>query len=228
MGGFEETVRTDVFAVRVCKTDSITVDTELNVLLPPNKEGEYYVSFSKLDDELKRKVYKHHNAYMKRVATVKVSGFNNIDQQHDIGKGNTWSFREFMIEQPYRTTKVPIDIDNGGFKVKGTKIMVLPEYKKQVQELYEEFCTLTRKGVSDVFDTEVTMGNVNVKNSKSTRNSDQLWAMFEGDDFPDLEETKMSSYVTGSKQSGQRDSERKARKSSKPAKKMGRKRGLAE
>jgi hypothetical protein len=100
-GGFEETVRTDIFAVRVCKTDSITVDTEMNVLLPPNKEGEYYVSFSKLDDELKRKVYKHHNAYMKWVATVKVSGFNNIDQQHDIGKGNTWSFRKFMIEQPY-------------------------------------------------------------------------------------------------------------------------------
>jgi hypothetical protein len=130
---------------------------------------------------------------MKRVATVKVSGFNNIDQQHDIGKGNTWSFCEFMIEQPYRTTKVPIDVDNGGFKVKGTKIMVLPEYKKQAQELYEEFCTLTQKGVSDVFDTEVTMGDVNVKNSKSTRNSDQLRAMFEGDDFPDLEETKTSS-----------------------------------
>jgi hypothetical protein len=55
MGGFEETVRTAVFAVRVCKTDSITVDTELNVLLPPNKEGEYYISFSKLDDELKWK-----------------------------------------------------------------------------------------------------------------------------------------------------------------------------
>jgi hypothetical protein len=96
-------------------------------------------------------------------------------------------------------TKVPIDVDNGGFKVKGTKIMVLPEYKKQVQELYEEFCTLTRKGVSDVFDTEATMGDVNVKNSKSTRNSDQHWVMFEGDDFPDLEETKTSSYVTGSK-----------------------------
>jgi hypothetical protein len=86
MGGFEETVRTDVFAVRVCKTDSIMVDTELNVLLPPNKEGKYYVSFSKLDDELKRKVYKHHNAYMEWVATVKGSGFNNIDQQHDMGR----------------------------------------------------------------------------------------------------------------------------------------------
>jgi hypothetical protein len=204
------------------------VDTELNALLPPNKEGEYYVSFSKLDDELKRKVYKHHNAYMKRVARVKVSGFNNIDQQHDIGKGNTWSFPEFMIEQPYRTTKVPIDVDNCGFKVKGTKIMVLPEYKKQAQELYEEICTLTRKGVSDVSDTEAMTGDVNVKNSKSTRNSDQLQAMFEGDDFPDLEETKTSSYATGSKQSGRRDSERTARKSSKAAKQMGRKRGLAE
>jgi hypothetical protein len=147
---------------------------------------------------------------MKWVATVKVSGFNNIDQQHDIGKVNTWSFRKFMIEQPYQTTKVPIDVDNGGFKVKGTKIMVLPEYKKQAQELYEEFCTLMRKGVSDVSDTEAMTGDVNVKNSKSTRNSDQLWVMFEGDDFPDLEETKTPSYATGSKQSGRRDSERTA------------------
>jgi hypothetical protein len=228
MGGFQETVKTDVFAVRVCKTDSITVDTELTALLPPNKEGEYYVSFSKLDDELKRKVYQHHNAYMKRVTMVKVSGFNNIDQQHDIGKGNTFSFREFMIEQPSRTTKVPIDVDNGGFKVRGTKIMVLPEYKKQAQELYEEFCELTRKGVSDAFGTKATMDDVNVRKSKSTRNSDQLRAMFEGEDFPDLEETKTSSYATGSNRSGRRESERTARKSSKPAKQTDKKRGLAE
>jgi hypothetical protein len=38
-GGFEETVRTDVFAVRVCKTDSITVDTELNTLLPRTRRA---------------------------------------------------------------------------------------------------------------------------------------------------------------------------------------------
>jgi hypothetical protein len=165
---------------------------------------------------------------MKRVTMVKVSGFNNIDQQHDIGKGNTFSFREFMIEQPSRTTKVPIDVDNGGFKVRGTKIIVLPEYKKQVQELYKEFCELTRKGVSDAFGTKATTDDVNVRKSKSTQNSNQLRAMFEGEDFPDFEEMKTSSYATGSNRSGRHESERTARKSSKPAKQTGKKRGLAE
>jgi hypothetical protein len=83
-----------------------------------------------LDDEIKQKVYNHQNWYKKKVEVVPVSGFNNIDWLHEIGMNWTWSFREFMCKQPNSLTKVLIDINNGGFKMKGTKILVLPKYKK--------------------------------------------------------------------------------------------------
>jgi hypothetical protein len=38
-----------------------------------------------------------------------------------------------MCEQPNSLTTVPIDVKNGGFKVKGTKILVLPKFKKDAQ-----------------------------------------------------------------------------------------------
>jgi hypothetical protein len=68
------------------------VDKALVRLLPPKPEEEYYISYLDLDEELKRKVYKHQNWYKKKVEIVPVSGFNNIDQQHDIGMNKTWSF----------------------------------------------------------------------------------------------------------------------------------------
>jgi hypothetical protein len=78
-GGFEMLVKTDVLAIRVCKTDAKVVDKALARLLPPKPEGEYYVSYLGLDEELKQKVYKHQNWYKKKVEIVPVSGFNNID-----------------------------------------------------------------------------------------------------------------------------------------------------
>jgi hypothetical protein len=61
MGGFEMPVKTDVLAIRVCKTATKVVDKALVRLLPPKPEGEYYVSYLGLDEELKWKVYKHQN-----------------------------------------------------------------------------------------------------------------------------------------------------------------------
>ena len=77
--GFKTLVKTDVLAIHVCKTDAKVVDKALEKLLPPKPEGEYYVSYSGLDEELKWKVYKHQNWYKKKVEIVPVSGFNNID-----------------------------------------------------------------------------------------------------------------------------------------------------
>jgi hypothetical protein len=188
-GGFERPVKTDVLAIRVCKTDTKAVDKALARLLPPKPEGEYYVSYSGLDDELKRKVYKHQNWYKKTVEIVPVSGFNNIDRQHDIGMNKTWSFREFMCEQPSSSTTVPIDVDNGGFKVKGTKILVLPKFKKDAQRTYEEFRKLTKRNKNDDFDAEMHDDDATVAYSNHYGNDDQLQAMFDHEQFPDLTET---------------------------------------
>jgi hypothetical protein len=50
---FKTLVKTDVLAIRVCKTDAKVVDKALEKLLPPKPEGEYYVSYLGLDDKLK-------------------------------------------------------------------------------------------------------------------------------------------------------------------------------
>jgi hypothetical protein len=71
-------VKTDVLTIRVCKTDAKVVDKALEKLLPPKLEGEYYVSYSGLDDELKRKVYNHQNWYKKKVGNCSGIRF----QQH--------------------------------------------------------------------------------------------------------------------------------------------------
>jgi hypothetical protein len=44
-----------------------------------------------------------------------------------------------MWEQPTSTGTVPIDVDNGGYKLKGTKILVLPKHHATVQKMFEEF-----------------------------------------------------------------------------------------
>jgi hypothetical protein len=67
------------------------------------------------------------------VEIVPVSGFNNIDWQYEIGMNKTWSFRDFISEQPFCPMTVPIDEENGGFKVKGMMILVLSKYKKEAQ-----------------------------------------------------------------------------------------------
>jgi hypothetical protein len=131
--GFEMSVKTDVLAIRVCKTDAKVVDKALEKLLLPKLEGEYYMSHLGLDNKLKQKVYNHQNWYKKKVEIVLVSGFNNIDWQYKIGMNKTWSFRDFIREQPTCPMTVPIDVENGSFKVKETKILVLSKCKKEAQ-----------------------------------------------------------------------------------------------
>jgi hypothetical protein len=174
MGGFETPVKMDVLAIRVCKTDAKVVDKALVRLLPPKPEGEYYVSYLGLDEELKWKVYKHQNWYKKKVEILPVSGFNNIDQHHDIGMNKTWSFREYMCEQPNSSTMVPIDVKNGGFKVKGTKILVLLKFKKDAQRTYEEFRKLTKCNKNDNFDIDMNGDDSTVVYSNYQGSDDQL------------------------------------------------------
>jgi hypothetical protein len=96
MSGFDVSVKTDVLSIRACKSKATEADTMMKKLLPPQTEGEYYVSFNGLDEEMKRKAYKHQNWYAEKVKQIQVSGFNNIDREYEIGLAQRWSFREFI------------------------------------------------------------------------------------------------------------------------------------
>jgi hypothetical protein len=56
-------------------------------------------------------VYNHQNWYKKKVETVLVSGFNNVDWKYKISMNKIWSFCDFMREQPTHSMTVPIDIE---------------------------------------------------------------------------------------------------------------------
>ena len=137
-------------------------------------------------------MYNHQNWHKKKVEIVPVSGFNNIDRQHETGMNKTWSFREFMCEQPSSSTTVPIDIENGGFEVKGAKTLVLPKFKKDAQHAHEEFRKLTKRNKNDDFDAEMCDDDATVTHSNHQGNDDQLQAMFDHEQFPDLTETTKS------------------------------------
>jgi hypothetical protein len=96
MCGFDVSVKTDVLGIRACKSEATEADTMKKKILPPRTEGEYYVSFNGLDEEMKWKAYKHQNWYAEKVKQIQVSGFNNIDCKYEIGLAQRWSFREFM------------------------------------------------------------------------------------------------------------------------------------
>jgi hypothetical protein len=186
--GFDETVKTDVLAIRVSRTDLRMIDDAMTRVLSPRAEGKFYVSFVGLEEAAKRTTFLHQNWYLEQVKVVKVSGFNNIDRKYDIGMNCTWSFRDFMKGQPGKERTVPMDVDNGGFKTRGTKIMVMPKYIQEAKELYEEFRSLMQQTENrwedeqDAMDDDETTINSNVK-----CNSEQLKAMFESSDFPKLE-----------------------------------------
>jgi hypothetical protein len=106
---------------------------------PPQPKGIYYVSYTNLDEDIKQKVYKHKNWHLKKIKVIPIPGFHNIDRPYDIGLKKMWSLHDFMWEQPTRTETVPIDVDNGGCKLKGTKILVLPKHHEMAQQMFEEF-----------------------------------------------------------------------------------------
>jgi hypothetical protein len=78
-------VKTDMLAIRVNKPDAKTADKVLQWLLPPQVAGEYYVSCTGLEDDVKRKVYKHQNWYLVKVKIIQVPGFRNVDHKYEIG-----------------------------------------------------------------------------------------------------------------------------------------------
>jgi hypothetical protein len=63
-----------------------------------------------------------------------------------------------MKLQPTHTKTIPIDVDNGGFIKKGTKILVLKKYMMEAKSIYDEFCSLTKSTLSDDFDVETCCG----------------------------------------------------------------------
>jgi hypothetical protein len=83
--------------------------------------------------------YKHQNWYTEKVNQIQVLGFNNIDRKYEIGLAQKWSFQEFMHQQPTSSKTIPIDVKNGGFKKKGTKILVLPQYTIAAKQCMKSF-----------------------------------------------------------------------------------------
>jgi hypothetical protein len=188
LSGFDAYVKTDVLDIRACKSKAKEADMAMQKLLPPMAEGEYYVSYNGLDEDVKAKTYQHQNWYAKKVKMIQVSGFNNIDCHYQIGLAQQWSFREFMHEQSTSKTKIPIDINNGGYKKRGTKILVLPQYVLAARKSYDEFCTLMKRQ-SD-YDDDMEMmdaDDATQVNSKITGYLEQLQAMFDSAKFSELE-----------------------------------------
>jgi hypothetical protein len=87
---------------------------------------------------------------------------------------------------------VPIDVENGSFKVKGTKILVLSKYKKEAQQTYEEFRKMMKHNKDDDFDVEMHEDDATAVNRNTRENENQLQAMFNHEQFLDLTEPEKS------------------------------------
>lgn len=59
MSGFDGSIKTDVLGIWACKFEAKEADLMMQKLLPPWAEGKYYVSFDWLEEETKKKAYKH-------------------------------------------------------------------------------------------------------------------------------------------------------------------------
>jgi hypothetical protein len=116
---------------------------------------------------------------------------------------------------------IPSDVDNGGYKKKGTKILVLPQYTIAAKQVYEEFCELTKRKTGNDYDMEMldsddaTQVNANVKG-----HTDQLKAMFASNEFPNIETqvplTDVSFEMSDSDSSDYRKRKSKKKKPKKP------------
>ena len=87
-----------------------------------------------------------------------MSGFNNIDRQYDIGLNKSWSFfQNFICDQLIYpdAEKMTINVDNGGFKVKGSEISVMPQHVKEAQQIYNEFQKLIKQTAIDDDDMDM-------------------------------------------------------------------------
>jgi hypothetical protein len=127
-----------------------------------------------------------------------------------------------MCQQPSSSKTIPIDVKNGGFKKKGTKILVLPQYTIAAKQVYEEFCDLTKRKLDNDYDLEMldsddaTQVNENVKG-----HTDQLKAMFASKEFPEIEmpvpltDVHFETSNSNSSHSSKRKSKKKKSKQSK-------------
>jgi hypothetical protein len=123
--------------------------------------------------------------------TTNFSDVRNIDRKYNVGLSNDWSFCEFMKLQPTRKTTKPIDVDNGGLIKKGTKILVLKKYMPEAKKLYEEFCSLTKNKPGDDYDDDMWSNDDDTQvNSNIKGYMEQLNAMFESNEFPELDSTE--------------------------------------
>jgi hypothetical protein len=55
LSGFDASVKTDVLGIWACKSEAKEADMAMQKLLPPKAEGEYYVSYNGLDEDIKAK-----------------------------------------------------------------------------------------------------------------------------------------------------------------------------
>ncbi len=55
LSGFDASVKTDVLGIWACKSEAKKADMAMQKLLPPKAEGEYYVSYNGLDEDIKAK-----------------------------------------------------------------------------------------------------------------------------------------------------------------------------
>lgn len=131
-------------------------------LLPPQTSGEYYVSFLGITDEVKCKVYKHLNWWMKNVNVVPVLGFNNINKRYEVGLNKPWSLHAFMTDQLTANT----------FK-----------------EFHQLSKDLMAKSKTYAYTDE---GDAMMTNTNAMGNEDLLLQKFEDDQFPDLMKPKKS------------------------------------
>jgi hypothetical protein len=120
---------------------------------------------------------------------------------------------------------IPINVENGGYKKKGTKILVLPQYTIAAKQVYEEFCDLMKCKTGNDHDMEMldsddaTHVNANVK-----RHTDQLKAMFASNEFPDIEmQVFLMDVRFGTNDSNSSDYRKRKSKKKKPKKPKGQK-----
>ena len=99
---------------------------------------------------------------------------------------------------------VPIDMDNGSFKSRGARILVLPKYKEDAKSVYEEFRQLTQRE-DDQMEDAVMEDDETMVNSNLKGNGAQLWVIFETTDFPMLETEELE---TGHKKAARQQEER--------------------
>jgi hypothetical protein len=113
--GFNNTVKTEVVAIKPDKDHASATDLILTWLFPASPTGEMYVSFIQgMEETMLKQLHKQQNQWLAEVKMITIRGFNNIDWKYDIGLSTKYSLWEFMINQPGHPTKVPIDVENGG------------------------------------------------------------------------------------------------------------------